>query len=247
MMNNRAELLVNIARRAPWLLGGNEAFFPEIVDIDIRELIKDKDEHLTIICDNGQVYRQKLSLSIINDELKIDKPANWEDSSDSFHVFFRCPERGRYFFPITNAVSYPSVFSAPVPGTIYTLQRRRSRRIETTGNMSVIFRDETNVLNNAHIQNISVGGMMICESCTSDRYQMHSLIRDIFISVNTAYDRDTDTASRKIWPLISKGRIVRSIFNKEKSLAQYGIMFMHESSYVKETLNLLINGFTREQ
>ena len=133
MMNNRAELLVNIIRRAPWLIKGGEDFFPELVSKNAKQNIEEmRDNQLTIICESGNVYRQKLGIKILNNNLKIDKPTHWDEPSDTFYLFFRARDKTWNFFLVENSICYPSFFSAPVPDKIYTMQKRKHCRIRSS-------------------------------------------------------------------------------------------------------------------
>ena len=137
--------------------------------------------------------------------------------------------------------------TAHIIETTMTYKRRNYPRISMQEPITVIVTVNGRDLHNAQAENISMGGMLICDTVGQKRYRLDSMVSDISISSYTQTDRKNGHSSKKIWTSISKGRVVRSEFNEKSAVSYYGIMFLHENFSMKERLNLLINDFICQQ
>ena len=88
MTGNSTDLILNLARNAPWLIDGGNNVFPEVIRGDSHEIISEiKNNRLTIITERGQVYEHYKSRDIINGKIRIEKPFDWRETTESFHFF----------------------------------------------------------------------------------------------------------------------------------------------------------------
>jgi len=240
-------LLINLARNAPWLIEGGNSLFPETLQGSVSELLGGiRDNRLTIITDDGQVYEQYQSLEITNGEIRLEKPAAWQDSTASFHVFFKNRDNTWNFFLAQNGVCYPTALLIETPESIFSLQRRRYKRALAPVGTKAIFKGSGNHLNSAHVQDISEGGMRICIASTKDNYPADSIINEIFITIPPKTRKDRTNVGRTILPLISSGKVVRIFYDLEHSVSCYGISFSCDSTYVKESVRRLLFDLTED-
>lgn len=243
MHSNRTDtdLILNIARNSPWLNGEGENLFPEVVRGNTREILSEiRDNRLTIITERGKVYEQHQPLDIITGKIQIDKPFGWRDSNELFYLFFKNKHGIWNYFRAENAASYHSVFQINLqikpPDKIFYLQKRRYHRVETPIGTKVIFKAIDNHMDNAQVNNLSEGGMLVCHNSGKEKYPVDSIIKEIFIAIPP----NQTTAGRHITPLINKGVVVRAIYDHEQGISYYGIRFFFKSAYLKEKARALV-------
>lgn len=241
MITANSNLPANLARNAPWLMEGKSDLFPDIMQGSVSELLGGiRDNRLTIITDGGRVYEQYQSLEISNGKIKIEKPHGWKAPTESFHVFFKNRNNSWNFFQAENSVCYPAAIQIDPPKKIFFLQKRRFHRVLAPIGTKAIFRGHDNHLDTAHVQDISEGGMLVCINSAQDRYPADSIIEDIFITIPPKIKKDQANIVRRITPLISNGKVVRSFYDQEHSISSYGISFSCNSVYVKESVSRLV-------
>ncbi|MBU0482690.1 MAG: hypothetical protein KKG47_16475 [Proteobacteria bacterium] len=244
MINNTRELLVNIAKKAPWLIESTENCAPMPIRENSHQVIDDiRDYHLTIIADSGRVYRQYLTIKIENDRLKIDKPFKWQDSTTSFHVFFRNNSKVWKFFLVEDAENGATVLSARIPEKIYTLLKRRHRRVPAPAGTKAIFKNHNNLIDIVHVKNISEGGMLICDNSSVSRYPMHSMINEIFLTIPPDAGSKENGTTHRVLPFITKGKITRIYQDINSSIVHYGISFQHENANLYKRFNQVVSDF----
>ncbi|MCK5504283.1 MAG: PilZ domain-containing protein [Thermodesulfovibrionia bacterium] len=238
MTGNSTDLILNLARNAPWLIAGGNNVFPEVIRGDSHEILSEiKNNRLTIITERGQVYELYQSLAIINGKIQIDKPFGWRDGSpESFHVFFRNRHGNWNYFPAEDVVYYPSVLQIKAPAKVYYLEKRGYHRVKTPIGTKVIFKGHNNHRDGAHVKDISEGGMLIFHNSGKSKYPVDSIINEILIT--TPLDRTT--AGRRIVPLISKGEVVRTFYDHKQGISYCGVKFFHKSAYVQEKIRDLV-------
>lgn len=244
MFCNNLELLGNIEKKAPWLIDDNEIYAPATINENARQVINDiRNYHLTIMADNGRVYRQYLTIYIENGKINIDKPFKWLDTTKSFHVFFLNKNKKWHFFQIHNAKTGNSTISAKIPDKIYTLLRRRHRRVPAPTGTKVIFKNPSCIIDIMHVKNISEGGMLICDNSRVNKYPLDSTINEIFLTIPPDKKSGATNTSHRVLPFITQGRVIRSYLDKETSISHYAISFQHENINFSKRFNQVINDF----
>ncbi len=231
----------NLAKTAPWLIDDGTNLFAETLPGTVSELLGGiRDNRLTIITGEGQVFEQYQTLEINHGKIKVEKPYGWKDSTDSFHVFFRNQESSWNFFQVNDVTCYPSALQMSPPEKIYFLQRRRYRRVLAPLGTKAIFKGLDNRIDTAHVQDLSEGGMLMCVNSAKDKFPSDSIINEIFITIPPKIKKDQTNIVRRITPLINSGKVVRTFYDHEHSISYYGISFFSNSSYVKESVNRLV-------
>jgi hypothetical protein len=235
------DLAKNLAKNAPWLIDEGTNLFTETLQGGVSELLGGiRDNRLTIITNQGQVFEQYQTLEINNGKIKVEKPYGWKDSTDSFYVFFRNKESKWNFFQAQDITCYPSAIKMNPPEKIFFLQRRRYRRVLAPLGTKAIFKGLDNRIDTAHVQDLSEGGMLMCVNSTKDKLPTDSIINEIFITIPPKIKKEHTNVVRRITPLINSGKIVRTFYDQEHSISYYGISFFSNSSYVKESVNRLV-------
>jgi hypothetical protein len=199
-----------------------------------------RDNSLNIITADGQIYEQYQSLEIDNGKIKIEKPSGWEDSTGSFHVFFKNKNSLWNFFLAQNTVCYPSELIISPPEKIFFLQRRRYKRALAPNGTRATFKGPDNHIDSAHVKDISEGGMQICISSTKDKFSTGSIINEIFITTPPMRRSNHANITRWTIPLVNSGKVVRSFFNQDHSVSRYNISFSCDSDDVKENIRRMI-------
>jgi hypothetical protein len=241
MTDTNRILLSNLTRNAPWLIEGRTDLFPEALQEPVSELIRGiRDNPLTIISDGGQIYEQYQCLEIANGEIKIEKPSGWEDSTGSFHVFFKNKNNLWNFFLAQNTNCYPSEIIIGPPEKIFFLQRRRYKRVHAPNGTRATFKGPDNHIDSAHVKDISEGGMQICISSTKDKFPSGSIINEIFITTPPMRRRNQEHITRWTIPLVNSGKVVRSFYDQDHYVSRYGISFSCDSTYVKENIRRML-------
>ena len=241
MKSNNAELLINITRKAPWLMGEDKTFFPESVQGNVqRTLDSIKDYNLTIITDTGRAFKQYLILRIQGDKVVIDTPFEWDDSVTSFHVFFRDKDNRLYFFQVSGAESNQTTISAGIPDTISVLQKRRFKRAMTPVGTKVLFRNDNNLIDSAFVHDISEGGMLIWTGDPKAPYHANSTLSEIFISLPAGETKGEAETFHRVLPYVTKGKIVRVNTDQFSSISHYGVSFIHDDILLNKRFNALI-------
>jgi hypothetical protein len=242
MTSYNTDLLVNISRKAPWILEDDQTFFPENVQGDAMQALDNiKDYDLTLITESGRVFRQYLILRLKGDKVIIDKPSEWDDSVTSFHVFFRNSDNKWNFFQVNGSTYNQEAITVMKPYSIYLLQKRRFKRTLTPLGTRVIFRNDRQMIDSAFIHDISEGGMHIWTSGPRESYLVNSIIDEVFISLPTEEDHSgaSDT-SHRVLPYITKGKIMRTNTARSSSISHYGVSFIHENILLQRRFNSLI-------
>lgn len=236
--DSNTNLILNLARNAPWLIDDGTNVFPEVLPGDCHKILEEiRDSRLTIITEQGQVYEQHQSLALIDGKLRINKPLEWRDeSAESFYVFFRNQHSNWNYFHAEEVLSYPSFLQINPPGKIYFLQQRRYHRVETPIDTRVIFKGSDNRMDSAHVKDISEGGMLIYDNSVKNKYPVDSIIKEIFITIPP----NQTTAGRIIAPLISTGEVLRTFYDHKQGATCYGVRFFYKSAYVKEKIHSFV-------
>jgi len=236
MVNNNNELL--IAKSLGWLGEDEKDIFQDSSMENTENFltsIKDNNFFLTIISDNGRIYQQSLPVRISRDEILIKKPDGWENKFKSFHVFFPKIDNKWNFFSANVKGHSSDILTINIPGKVYFLQKRGHRRFPVPPGTKAFFKENGAMdIDIVQVQDISAGGMLICQRPSGDKYSIDSLINQIFIMIPPIIENGEISSSKKISPLITQGKIVHSFFNQETSLACYGISFLYQSSYIKK-------------
>ena len=242
MTDNNSNLPINFFQNAPWLIEGDASnLSPQIFQGSVEELLgKTRYNRLTIITDGGNVYEQYQFMGISNGKIKIEKPSAWKDSTGAFHVFFKNRDSIWNFFLAQDIVYDLSSLLMAQPERIFSLQRRRHKRVLAPVGSKALFRGLDNRIDSAHIQDISEGGMQICVNSTTDKYPADSIINEIFIAIPPKIRKGQENTDRRIIPLIRSGKVVRTFYDQEHSVAYYGISFFCDSAYVKESVSNLV-------
>lgn len=241
MTSNYTELLINITRKAPWLLEEDKTYFPENAPEDAQQILDSiTDYDLTIITEEGRIFKQYLILRLKDERVLIDKPYEWDDSVASFHIFFRSRDNHWNFFRVSGAKSAQAIISARIPARICVLQKRRFKRALPPLGTKAIFRNDHNLIDSAFIHDISEGGMLIWSGITDAGYQVNSVIREIFISLPTEEPNSETNTFHRVLPYITRGKIVRMCTDQSSSISHYGVSFIHENILLNKRFNSLI-------
>lgn len=244
MKDNNLELLGNIVRKAPWLIDGKETYASTSIQENACEVIDNiKNYHLTIITDTGRVYRQYLTITVDKGRMNIDKPYKWANSTTSFHVFFRSISNSWQFFHVDNAKPGVLAVSAKIPNKIYSLLKRRHRRIPAPSGTKVIFKNHNNMTNFMHVKNISEGGMLICGNSSVNKHPLNSMINEVFLTIPPDIEGEETSAAHRVLPFITKGKIVRTYQDLDSSISHYGISFQHENLNLSKRFNQVVSDF----
>jgi hypothetical protein len=84
--------------------------------------------------------------------------------------------------------------------------------------------------------------MLVSGLADFEEFPVDSMLNDIVVSIPKEGGGE-GIHSRKVLPLISQGRVVRSFTDRETRRLCYGISFEHESNYVQETLCRIVADF----
>lgn len=238
MTSNYADLMININRNAPWLLGENKTFITENIQEDVRRVLSDiSGSNLVIITGSGRLFQQHLALWLEDDKLMIDKPFEWDNEDTLFDVFFR--RKGIWnFFRISGAEADQARIYAKRPKTICLLQKRLFQRTALPVGSKIVFRDQESLIDFAFLHDISEGGMLICEEGAMPRYPINSIIYDISIAFPA--EELSDESPHRVLPYIPKGEIVRVHTDKSLSVSHYGVSFIHQEIALYRRFNSLV-------
>lgn len=232
----------------PWLLDDNSFSRSEDREYIAGTLQYIKDHHvpLTLIADGGGVYQPSLLTKITDDSLQLDKPLEWDPGIDSFRAFFRDMNHQWNFFPVRNALDYPFSLAIAWPETLKSLQRRSCSRIKVPAGTRALVRRGNEAMATVFVRDLSVAGMLICNDPAEGEYLTDSIISDIIVSIPPQGTAGEVATARKVLPLISQGRIVRSFVDQETNRPCYGVSFCYDSSYVKDTISQVISEVERD-
>ena len=195
---------------------------------------------MTLVPDAGQVFEKCLLMNIEEGMLHIDKPLDWNDHNGSFRVFFRDHDDYWRFFRTNNYTHNPFSLSVEVPDTLFLLQRRRYKRVAVPPGTRAMVKTGRDLMTTVCVRDISASGMLFCDSATTDEYPVDDLFQDILISLPRTNGSDATAPVRKVMPLISSGRVVRSFVDENTKRPCFGISFEYESNYVREALCRLV-------
>ncbi len=241
MTFSSSELLININRKAPWIMEGEKTFFPESIHGDTQQLLDGiKDYNLTIITNKGRVFKQYVILKLEEGKVLIDTPFEWDCSVTSFHVFFRNKNNIWNFFEASEAESNETTITIGIPEKIFLLQKRRFKRALTPIGTKVLFKNDSNLIDTAFVHDISEGGMQIWSGESKAGYQVDSILNEIFISLPANGNIGEAENFQRVLPYITKGKIVRTQVDEESLITHYGVSFIHENKILYKRFNTMI-------
>jgi hypothetical protein len=120
---------------------------------------------------------------------------------------------------------------------IFTSENRRSQRIPAPVGTTVLIKNSAGYLDTLYVQDISVVGMLVNGYISEERYPLDTSLKGILLNIPPC----ELNAHSRISLLINEGKVVHSLVDQVSKTVCYGIEFMNESSYVKETLESLVN------
>jgi hypothetical protein len=83
--------------------------------------------------------------------------------------------------------------------------------------------------------------MLMYNDPAEGEYATDSIINDIVVSIPPFSGAGEKSCVRKVLPLIGQGRIVRSYIDSDTQRPCYGVSFLYDSSYVKETIDQIVS------
>ena len=214
--------------------------------LKLVQSVRDNHVSLTLVSAVDNICQQSLLIKISDNSLQIDKPLDWDKSVDSFRVFFRDMQQRWNFFLASNLTDFPFSLTIAMPEELHTLQRRSCSRVKVPFGTRALVKTGNDIISTVFVNDLSAAGMSMCNDPTGGDYATDSVIKDIVVSIPNSTFSGESRASRKVLPLISQGRIVRSFVDHETSRPCYGISFDHDSNYVKETIRQAVSEFERE-
>jgi hypothetical protein len=116
-------------------------------------------------------------------------------------------------------------------------EKRRAKRAPVPIGTTALFLSGVGSLEKIYVLDISVIGMLLCDYRSVQKYSLNSSIYNIYIDIPPS----ESNAASETRLLIDNGKIVRSFFDKASETFCYGIELTYESSYVKETIEGLVN------
>lgn len=115
-------------------------------------------------------------------------------------------------------------------------EKRRFMRVPAPKEATAIFNNEKGGIDRIHIRDLSLGGMLICDSNKGKKRSAGSVVNNIYLNIRVG---DLDTGS-KFYIFIGKGEIVRSFIDEASQAIYYGVEFFNNSSNDKYQLKNLI-------
>lgn len=231
---------------APWLID-QRSFYPSENNETISEhlaALKENHTMLTLVTAHGTVYSDVLLIVVNGEKIQIDKPLDWEENGDTFRVFYRDQNDYWCFFYSGKASARPFSLSLDIPGRLFYLQRRRYERVPVpVGTRAMVKKNGNDLMQTVYVMDLSAAGMLFCCGASTHEYPVDSILKDIIVSVPHHQGKadDANFSTRKLSPLIQKGKIVRTFVDNKTSRSCYGISFEYDSSYVKDTLCRMIS------
>jgi hypothetical protein len=232
----------NNNQNLPWQLP-EESYLPVEDAKQISRIfaeVRSSHSLMTLLPDAGQVFEKCLLMNIEEGILHIDKPLDWNNHNGSLRVFFRDHQNCWRFFRTSNYTHNPFSLSVEIPETLFLLQRRRYKRVAVPHGTRAIVNTGRDPMTTVFVRDISASGMLFSDSTTTDEYPLDDSFQDIVISIPRAADSGSLAPARKVMPLISSGRVVRSFVDENTGRPCYGVSFEYESNYVREALCSLV-------
>ena len=233
----------------PWSIDQRRFYPSENQDILSGSLNDLKENHtlLTLVTAHGGLYNEVLMIGIDGNKIQIDRPLDWEENGDSFRIFYRDSNDRWCFFYSGEPSTGPFSISLDMPGRLFYLQRRISKRVPVpVGTRAMVKRDVSHLMKTVYLMDISEAGMLFCDGASEVGYPVGSFINDIVVSLppQPLNGSTIDSGLRKVLPLIHKGRVVRTFVDKQTGRNCCGVEFSHGSSYVKDTLRRKISNIS---
>ena len=237
----KAKPTIDLDGHVSWFLKNRDDLFAEQLKVSAAELLSESgNSHLAIVSEDGKIYEQHQFLKIQNEKIQLNRPPNWQSHNSSFHLLLKNKGNIWNFFSPKNITTYQSFFLFNPPQKIFFLQRRRYKRVAAPAGTKAIFRGPEQEVDCAHIQNISEGGMLIGKNSGIEKYPIGTIINEILIAIPSKTKKGLKNVSRKIIPVISKGKIVRSLLNQERSISSYGLSFLLERENSRKEIRDLV-------
>jgi hypothetical protein len=232
----------NSSQDLPWQFPEESYLLVEDYGQISKTFAKVRSSHglMTLVFDNGHVFEKCLLVNIENGTLHIDKPLDWNGHNGPFRVFFRDHKYCWRFFRTDNYTQNPFSLSVEVPDSLFLLQRRLYKRVAVPPGTRALVKTGRDSRITVYVHDISASGMLFCNSGTTDEYPVDDFFHDIVISLPQVADPVSTATVRKVMPLISSGKVVRSFVDEHTSRTCYGISFESESNYVREALCRLV-------
>ena len=226
----------------PWLID-QRSFFPSENQENIAENLQElKDNHamLTLVAAHGKVYSNVVLINIAEGKLQIDKPLDWVENGDAFRIFYRDQDDYWCFFYSADVAAEPFSIAIDIPGRLFYLQRRRHKRIPVpVGTRAMVKKNGNDLMKTVYVMDISAAGMLFCNGALADEFPVDSFIKDIIVSIPPLQEKADGT--RRLSPLIRKGRVVRTFVDNKTKRSCYGISFEYDSSDVQQSLCRMIS------
>ncbi len=119
-------------------------------------------------------------------------------------------------------------------------EKRRYKRILAPKEATALFKNKKGTLDRVPIRNLSLCGILICDSIQGGKHATGSVINNIYLTITVSDPGN----GRKFFIHVNKGKIVRSFVGETPHIICYGLEFFYSSSYVEEQFESLINKLT---
>ncbi len=231
----------------PWLVD-QRSFYPSDDRKIISEHLQELNENhamLTLVTAHGTVYSDVFLTEVDRVRVKLEKPLDWEENGDAFRIFYRDPNDHWCLIYSCNVSTGPSSITLDMPGRLFYMQRRRFKRTKApAGTRAMIKNISTGMITTVDIIDISAAGMLFYEGASADNYPVNAFVENIIISITDKQEKrgKTSFGSRRLFPFIRMGRVVRTSVDKEKRRIYYGVSFECDSVYMSEGFTRMISG-----
>ncbi len=199
-----------------WLEAKNGHEYNNDPQFLLQTFAKIKEEHKYVFLLHEKYQSgNTLLVSVTPQSVDIDCPVDWPGSSEKIRVLFRDDSNVWNYFNTKVISRSKDTLKTAFPTELFRMQRRAYFRVQMSSDYKVSFSREDGDCVNLSINNLSVGGMLVCLPNGADTRKFNDA--ELLTDISIAYDSgrtaayDSDNAEENSCIDISQGFVARTL------------------------------------